>query len=81
MIEELSSEEGFGLIQTHLADKLFERNIKIDNICLATEGEGNLQQLKDKKLTSAEFENYEKMIVSLSETIKVMKEIDKYIPA
>lgn len=35
-----------------------------------------LKDRKDKKLTTAEFENYEKMIVSLSETIKVMKEID-----
>jgi 2'-5' RNA ligase len=34
------SEEGYGLIQSHLAGKLFERNIKIDNVCLATEGEG-----------------------------------------
>lgn len=35
--------------------------------------------LKDRKgsvLTNAEFENYEKMIVALNETIKVMKEID-----
>lgn len=35
-----------------------------------------LKDRKDKKLTTAEFENYEKMIVSLAETIKVMKEID-----
>jgi predicted helicase len=38
-----------------------------------------LKDRKGKKLTSSEFENYEKMIVSLNETIKVMKEIDKVI--
>ncbi len=38
-----------------------------------------LKDRKDKKLTTAEFENYEKMIVSLNETIKVMQEIDKVI--
>ncbi len=38
-----------------------------------------LKDRKDKKLTSAEFENYEKMIVSLSETIGVMKDIDLVI--
>ena len=35
--------------------------------------------LKDRKgriLTNAEFENHEKMIVSLSKTIEIMKEID-----
>ena len=37
-----------------------------------------LKDRKDKKLTTAEFENYEKMIVSLSETIKVMNEIDQH---
>lgn len=36
-----------------------------------------LKDRKDHKLTTTEFENYEKMIVSLSETIKLMKEIDK----
>lgn len=36
-----------------------------------------LKDRKDKKLTSEEFANYEKMIVSLNETIKVMAEIDK----
>lgn len=36
---------------------------------------------KDKRLSTAEFENYEKMIVSLSETIKIMSGIDKYISA
>ncbi len=39
-----------------------------------------LKDRKDHKLTTAEFENYEKMIVSLSETIKLMKEIDKLMP-
>jgi len=38
-----------------------------------------LKDRKGKKLSSAEFENYEKMIVSLNETIMVMKEIDKII--
>lgn len=38
-----------------------------------------LKDRKDKKLTTAEFVNYEKMIVSLAETIKVMKEIDVVI--
>ena len=38
-----------------------------------------LKDRKDKKLTTAEFENYEKMIVSLNETIKVMGEIDKLL--
>lgn len=38
-----------------------------------------LKDRKGKKLSSAEFENYEKMIVSLTETIKIMKEIDKVI--
>ena len=38
-----------------------------------------LKDRKDKKLTTAEFENYEKMIVSLTETIKVMKKIDEAI--
>lgn len=38
-----------------------------------------LKDRKGKKLSSAEFENYEKMIVALSETIKIMKEIDKVI--
>jgi predicted helicase len=40
-----------------------------------------LKDRKDKKLTTAEFENYEKMIVSIAETIKIMEEIDKYISA
>jgi len=35
-----------------------------------------LKDRKGKKLTNAEFENYEQMVVSLSETIKVMGEID-----
>jgi predicted helicase len=39
-----------------------------------------LKDRKDKKLTTAEFENYEKMIVSLNETIKIMQEIDKLMP-
>lgn len=38
-----------------------------------------LKDRKGKKLTSSEFENYEKMIVALSETIKIMEEIDKVI--
>jgi predicted helicase len=38
-----------------------------------------LKDRKGKKLSSAEFENYEKMIVSMKETITVMKEIDKVI--
>jgi hypothetical protein len=38
-----------------------------------------LKDRKDKKLSSEEFANYEKMIVSLNETIKVMTEIDKHI--
>lgn len=38
-----------------------------------------LKDRKGKKLTSAEFENYEKMIVSLNETIGLMTEIDKII--
>jgi len=36
-----------------------------------------LKDRKDKKLTSDEFANYERMIASLNETIKVMTEIDK----
>jgi predicted helicase len=36
-----------------------------------------LKDRKDKKLTSDEFANYERMIVSLNETIKVMTEIDE----
>jgi predicted helicase len=39
-----------------------------------------LKDRKDKKLTTAEFENYEKMIVSLNETIKIMQEIVKLMP-
>jgi len=35
-----------------------------------------LKDRKGRKLTSAEFENYERMIVSLNETIKVMDEIN-----
>lgn len=36
-----------------------------------------LKDRKDKQLTADEFTNYEKMVVSLNETIKVMQEIDK----
>jgi len=36
-----------------------------------------LKDRKDKKLTSDEFANYERMIVSLNETIKVMAGIDE----
>ena len=36
-----------------------------------------LKDRKDKKLTSDEFANYERMVVSLNETIKVMTEIDE----
>lgn len=35
-----------------------------------------LKDRKGRKLTSDEFENYERMIVSLNETIKIMKAID-----
>jgi len=38
-----------------------------------------LKDRKGKKLTNAEFENYEQMIVALSETIKVMREIDQLL--
>lgn len=38
-----------------------------------------LKDRKGKKLSSAEFENYEKMIVSISETIKIMEKIDEVI--
>lgn len=33
------SEEGYELIKKHLADKFFEKNIQIDNVCLALEGD------------------------------------------
>ena len=36
-----------------------------------------LKDRKGRKLTSDEFTNYDRMIVSLNETIKVMKEIDR----
>jgi hypothetical protein len=36
-----------------------------------------LKDRKGRKLTTAEFENYERMIVALNETIKVMQEIDQ----
>lgn len=36
-----------------------------------------LKDRKDKRLTADEFSNYEKMVVSLNKTIKVMQEIDK----
>lgn len=36
-----------------------------------------LKDRKGKSLTTAEFENYEKMIVSVSETIKIMEKIDR----
>jgi predicted helicase len=36
-----------------------------------------LKDRKDKKLTTAEFENYEMMITSIAKTIEVMKEISK----
>ncbi|MBX2866912.1 N-6 DNA methylase [Candidatus Kaiserbacteria bacterium] len=38
-----------------------------------------LKDRRNKKLTSEEFSNYEKMIVSLNETIKVMDSIDKVL--
>lgn len=38
-----------------------------------------LKDRKDKQLTADEFTNYEKMVVSLNETIKVMEEIDKVV--
>lgn len=38
-----------------------------------------LKDRKGKTLTTAEFENYEKMVVSIAETIKVMIEVDKII--
>ncbi len=38
-----------------------------------------LKDRKGKKLSSSEFENYEKMIASLNETMKIMQEIDKVI--
>jgi hypothetical protein len=38
-----------------------------------------LKDRKGKKLSSAEFENYEKMIVSISETIKIMEKVDEVI--
>lgn len=36
-----------------------------------------LKDRKDRALSSEEFENYQKMIVALSETIRIMNEIDK----
>jgi predicted helicase len=38
-----------------------------------------LKDRRGQKLTSGEFENYEKMIVSISETIKIMEKIDEVI--
>ena len=36
-----------------------------------------LKDRKDKKLTSEEFDNYQQMIVALSETVRIMKEIEE----
>lgn len=38
-----------------------------------------LKDRKGRKMTTAEFENYEKMITSLNQTIKVMKHIDTLV--
>lgn len=39
-----------------------------------------LKDRKDRKLTNMDIEHYQKIIISLTETDRIMKEIDKFLP-